>query len=68
MESSFLLWLFSLSSRALDGTADAAASGAVIGILMKLYPDRVASIMSWTETAFGFGYTIGEEIHIKSSL
>ena len=43
----------------MDGAADAASWGAVLGILMELYPDRVASIMSWTEMAFGVGYTIG---------
>ena len=27
---------------------------------MKLFPDKVATIVSWAEMAFGFGYTIGK--------
>ena len=46
--------------RFLDGASDAASWGAVLGILMKIWPDRVASIMSWTEMFFGLGYTIGK--------
>ena len=46
--------------RALDGLADAAGWGAVLAILMKLYPDKVSQIMSWTELFFGLGYTIGK--------
>ena len=40
--------------------ADAAGWGAVLAILMKLYPDKVSQIMSWTELFFGLGYTIGK--------
>ncbi len=46
--------------RFLDGASDAASWGAVLGILMKIWPDRVATIMSWTEMFFGLGYTIGQ--------
>ena len=45
--------------RTLNGIADAAAFGSVLGILIELHPDKVARIMSWTEMGFGFGYTIG---------
>eukprot|EP00095_Tigriopus_kingsejongensis_P001693 maker-scaffold3251_size9521-snap-gene-0.1 protein:Tk01693 transcript:maker-scaffold3251_size9521-snap-gene-0.1-mRNA-1 annotation:"chromaffin granule amine" len=48
--------------RMLDGIADAAAWGAILSILMKIWPDRVATIMSWTELCFGLGYTIGPAI------
>ena len=48
--------------RFIDGMADAAPWGAIISIMMKLYPDKVATIMSWTEMAFGLGYTIGPAI------
>ena len=42
--------------------ADAAAFGAVLGILINLFPDKVATIMSYTETCFGLGYTIGKNL------
>ncbi len=43
----------------MDGVGVAAAWGSIVSIMMKLYPDKVSTIMSWTEMAFGFGYTIG---------
>jgi MFS family permease len=46
--------------RFLDGMGDAAAWGAIISIMMKLYPDKVSTIMSWTEMAFGLGYSFGK--------
>ena len=39
--------------------ADAAAWGALISILMKLYPNNVTTIAAWTEMLVGFGYMIG---------
>ena len=45
---------------AFDGAADAAAWVAVIAILMQLYPDKVATIISWTEMVFGLGYAVGK--------
>lgn len=48
-------------NRALGGVADVAAWGAVLSILMKLFPARVAQIMSWTEMFFGLGYMMGKE-------
>ena len=47
--------------RALDGISDAAAWSSILSILMKLYPEKVAFIMSWGETVFGLGYTIGNK-------
>ncbi|TRY80689.1 hypothetical protein TCAL_09016 [Tigriopus californicus] len=57
-------WFLGLSYflRALDGLADAAAWGAILSILMKMWPNKVASIMSWTELCFGLGYTVGPAI------
>lgn len=46
--------------RALGGIADVAAWGAVMSILLKLFPDKVASIISWTQMFMGLGYTIGK--------
>ena len=46
--------------RFLDGVADAASWGSLLGILMTLYPDKVAVVMSYTELFFGLGYTIGK--------
>eukprot|EP00095_Tigriopus_kingsejongensis_P010457 snap_masked-scaffold1863_size26100-processed-gene-0.1 protein:Tk10457 transcript:snap_masked-scaffold1863_size26100-processed-gene-0.1-mRNA-1 annotation:"chromaffin granule amine" len=48
--------------RMVDGIADAAAWGAILSILMKIWPDKVATIMSWTELCFGLGYAIGPAI------
>ena len=48
--------------RFIDGMADAASWGAIISIMMKLYPDKVATIMSWTEMAFGLGYSLGPAV------
>ena len=48
--------------RFLDGMADAATWGAIISIMMKLFPDKVATIMSWTEMAFGLGYSLGPAV------
>ena len=48
--------------RFLGGLADAAAWGALISILMKLYPNQVTTIAAWTEMLVGFGYMIGKLI------
>lgn len=47
------------SCRALGGIADVAAWGAVLAILLKVFPEKYASILSWTETFFGLGYMLG---------
>ncbi len=39
--------------------ADAAAWGAVVSILMKLFPSHVTTIASWTEMLLGLGYMLG---------
>lgn len=41
---------------------DAASWGAIISVMMKLYPDKIASILAWTEMAFGLGYSLGPAI------
>ena len=43
----------------MGGIADVAAWGAIISILLKLFPDKVSSILSWTEMFFGLGYMLG---------
>ncbi len=45
--------------RFLGGMADAAAWGAVVSILMKLFPSHVTTIASWTEMLLGLGYMLG---------
>jgi MFS family permease len=50
--------------RALGGIADVAAWGAVLSILMKLFPNKVSTILSWTEMFFGLGYMLGQCIII----
>ena len=51
--------LFLLFPRFLGGMADAAAWGAVVSILMKLFPNHVTVIASWTEMLLGLGYMLG---------
>lgn len=45
--------------RFIGGVFETAAFNAVTSILMALYPDKVASVMSWTQMFFGFGYMMG---------
>ena len=35
------------------------AWSSALGILMKIFPDKVAKVMSWTQTCFGLGYMLG---------
>ena len=35
------------------------AWSSALGILMKIFPNKVAKIMSWTQTCFGLGYMLG---------
>lgn len=35
------------------------AWSSALGILMKIFPNRVAKNMSWTQTCFGLGYMLG---------
>ena len=39
--------------------ADAACWNSVVSILMKIFPNHVTTILSWTEMLFGLGYMIG---------
>ena len=48
------------TARFISGVADAAALGAVLSILMKLFPKYVTTVLSWTEMLFGLGYMMGE--------
>ena len=45
--------------RAIAGMADVAAWGAVLAVLMTMFPTKVSKIMAWTEMFFGLGYMIG---------
>ena len=40
----------------------AAVYGAIFGVMMKLYPDKVFTIMSSNEMLFGLGYALGPAI------
>ena len=51
---------FNFSYRFLDGVADAASWAASVSILMKIFPNKVSSIMSWSEMLFGLGYMLGK--------
>ena len=35
------------------------AWSSALGILMKIFPNKVAKVMSWTQTCFGLGYMLG---------
>ncbi len=43
-----------------------AAWSAVVSILIKLFPTKVARIMSYTEMFFGLGYMLGPALVIPS--
>ena len=56
-----IIWEFQFFLlRFLDGVADAASWCAGVSILMKLFPNKVSQIMSWTEMLFGLGYMLGK--------
>jgi len=52
----------SYTLRCFGGVYETAAWNSVTSILMALYPDKVASVMSSTQMFFGFGYMIGPAI------
>ena len=45
--------------RFLEGLGTAMAWSSALGILMKIFPNNGAQIMSWTQTCFGLGYMVG---------
>ena len=53
--------------RFIGGILETAAWNAVTSILMALYPDKIASVISWTQMFFGFGFMIGIKIFILIS-
>ncbi len=50
----------SYALRFVEGIAEAMAWGAIISILMKVYPNQVTTVMSFTEMCFGAGYMLGK--------
>ncbi len=44
--------------------SDVAASNAVVAILIKLFPDMVARVLSYTEMFFGLGFMLGPALVI----
>ena len=54
--------------RILGGSADAASMGAMLAILMKLFPEKTGQIVAWTGSASGFGFVIGKFIHLKTTI
>lgn len=60
--NTFVFIGLSYALRFVDGVAEAAAWGAVVSILMKIYPSKVTTIMSWTEMCFGMGYMLGPAV------
>jgi len=45
----------------MTGVADAAALGAVLSILMKLFPNSISTAVSLTEMSWGLGAMLGNE-------
>ena len=52
-----LVFLLIIKIIIISGTAMAWSSS--LGILMKIFPNKVARVMSWTQTCFGLGYMLG---------
>lgn len=50
---------FSYLLRFLEGLGTSMAWSSALGILMKLFPNNVAKVMSWTQTCFGLGFMLG---------
>ena len=48
--------------RFLQGISNTATMGASLAILIEMYPDRVTSLMSYTEMCVGLGYILGPAI------
>ena len=47
--------------RFLEGLGTSMAWSSALGILMKIFPNKTAKIMSWTQTCFGLGYMLGND-------
>ena len=55
---------FSYLLRFLEGLGTAMAWSSALGILMKVFPNKVAKVMSWTQTCFGLGFMLGKQFVI----
>ena len=49
-------------SRAVEGVGSSIAMSSFTVIFIELYPEKVGTITSWSETALGLGYSIGPAI------
>ena len=49
--------------RAISGMADVAAWGAILAVLMTLFPTNVSKIMAATQIFFGLGFMIGVHVY-----
>ena len=58
-QSTILFISLSYVFRFLEGLGTAMEWISSLGILMKIFPNKAAQIMSWTQTAFGLGYMVG---------
>ena len=54
--------------RIVIGVTDSFAWISVVSILMALFPSRVSSIMSTTESVFGIGFAIGMDLQRMKSV
>ena len=53
--------------RFLDGTAFAATWASSVSILMKVFPNKVSTIIAWNEMFFGLGYALGNFTKCKEN-
>jgi hypothetical protein len=53
------------NERIIGGAADAAAMGAMLSILMKLFPGNTGKIVAWTGMASGLGHMAGEFFYLE---
>ena len=53
--------------RFLDGTAFAATWASSVSILMKVFPNKVSTIIAWNEMFFGLGYALGNYTKCKEN-
>jgi len=62
VEDTTLYITLSYVLRFINGVSDAASWGSSLSILIKLFPDKVATLMSYTEMCTGLGYMLGPAV------
>lgn len=55
-------WYKTFFIRILFGLGEAASFAAILGIMIQLFPNKVASVLALIETMHGVGYAIGTKV------